>query len=165
MKKCIICDKLLYLSNFYKDPYRKDGLDVRCKKCRKKIDQKRRRDNPEKTKSNRKKWYQNKLKLWIDIVPKECNCEICGKKIYFNTGSHTNSIHFDHRHEGKESIKKSPINWISNHYPTLKNILIWKQSDFGKLCKTCNIGLPTIKRTKWIKNVNKYVSRKNGGVT
>jgi len=53
MKKCSKCCKTKKLSDFYSHPKSKDGLDSRCKSCKKEYSRQYRIKNPEKVKKSR----------------------------------------------------------------------------------------------------------------
>jgi hypothetical protein len=99
------------------------------------------------------------LKSWKGFIPYKTTCEICGKIIYYKALKKINSIHFDHRHEGKEPIKEEPSQWLKNHVRNKTNESLWIESDFGMLCHLCNYRLPTMGRKDWVIKMNKYVSR------
>jgi hypothetical protein len=115
---------------------------------------------------NKKKYYlENRLKLilgyiptWRKYFPKKLNCPLCNKSIRFSTGDKTKSFTFDHRHEGKEEIRMSPMQWLHKNPRTKNNQKIWESCDFGILCFQCNKSLPTLNRKKWVKNLVKYTN-------
>ena len=98
------------------------------------------------------------LTEWEGFIPKVYNCEICGKEIYFHNKDITKAIHFDHRHEGEESIKTSPFSFLQTHKRTPALEKIWVECDFGKLCTKCNKLMPTLHRKEWLEKVNKYIN-------
>jgi hypothetical protein len=101
--------------------------------------------------------FKNNIKAWAKYIPMKSTCQICGKIIFFNCGIRKDSIHFDHRHGGKEFIKNSPTNWLRANRCNDKNKLIWDSCDFGILCGNCNKILPTRNRTFFVCQVTKYV--------
>lgn len=114
-----------------------------------------------------RKWYKrnrrkhilsskSRLKSWIGVIPQATRCQICGKNIYLVSDQRSKTIHFDHRHNGKEKIKCSPSIWLRTHQRNDKNEKIWNSCDFGMLCHRCNIFLPTMGRGRFLKNVMKY---------
>lgn len=114
-------------------------------------------------KANRKrvnKWRKNlnkrKLNNWVGFIPKETNCQICNKKLYFNTDNKNISIHFDHKNDNVP-IKTTPTYWLLTHPRNKTNEEIWKSCNFGILCGSCNLRLPTKDREKFIKNAYKYI--------
>jgi hypothetical protein len=144
---------------------------------RKKLD---RRNNPEKYSKRSREFYQKNrdrifeyrrknrpvlrpknerrnLDSWKEVIPKVTQCECCGKDIFFACGDNIKSIHFDHRKGGTEPIKDSPSRWLREHKRTPSNEMLWRQSDFGKLCRSCNIALPTENRIQFLRNATKYV--------
>ena len=96
------------------------------------------------------------LNSWIGIIPKETQCQICGKAIYFNNANKSQAIHFDHRSGGIETITGSPTCWLSWHMCTAKNRKIWEECRFGMLCDMCNKILPTIGREEFVSRIVKY---------
>jgi len=122
------------------------------------ISKKRHEDNELEEINYRKEHRKNNLKSWKNFIPEKTKCQICGKPIYFKALSKLNSIHFDHRHEGKEPIKDKPSRWLKQHPRNPENQCLWIQSDFGYLCHLCNYRLPTINRKDWVLKMNKYVT-------
>ena len=125
-----------------------------------------------KSKDQRKKYYSKNKRIFLDsakkycegnreswgkIIPKETNCQVCGKTIYYKYLENKNlSIHFDHKHE-EHNDKYFPSQWLYKKKPTPENIAEWKSFDFGMLCGRCNSSLPTVGREEWVRKVNKYV--------
>ena len=101
---------------------------------------------------------KNNLKSWQGFIPDKTKCQICGRIIYFKALNIINSIHFDHRHEGRELIKDSPSRWLKQHPRNKENEKIWIQSDFGYLCHFCNYKLPTKHRKDWVEKMNNYMT-------
>jgi len=101
--------------------------------------------------------YRANLSSWIDIIPKQTQCEICGKKIYFNKLNRQEAIHFDHRNNGIEEIKTTPATWLFRHNRTADNEAIWNKCNFGMLCGRCNSILPTKNRKEFIKKIINYI--------
>ena len=104
-----------------------------------------------------KEWTTNNLKNWEIVIPEETTCEICSDPIFFKSEDLGNSIRFDHRHEGKETIKGSPTSWLCGHKFSEEYRKIWDSCDFGMLCDMCNSFLPTLGRKQFILNAIKYV--------
>lgn len=98
-----------------------------------------------------------RFKNWESFFPKTSRCQICRKKLYFNSGDKRIAIHFDHRHEGKRVIKRSPSTWLRSHTRTPEREKLWKSCDFGILCEQCNRLLPTKNRKKIVRRIVKYV--------
>jgi hypothetical protein len=94
---------------------------------------------------------------WRDIIPVETTCQICKKKIIFNSGMAGNSIHFDHRNNGSEPIDGSPTRWLVSHPRTQENEALWKKCNFGMLCLDCNKMLKTKNRKIYLDNLTRYV--------
>lgn len=98
-----------------------------------------------------------RINSWIGYIPKETNCEICGKKIFFKGHVLGETIHFDHKHENS-IIKENPSHWIRRKFRTKENQKIWESCKFGFLCRDCNTRLPTKNRKEWIRKADKYAS-------
>ena len=77
MKYCYKCKQNLPKDDFWKDSWRKDGLNNKCKKCHNKAVNEHRSKNPE-LRSERSKAYSN---LYYAIktgkIKKRNICEIC----------------------------------------------------------------------------------------
>jgi hypothetical protein len=71
MKKCKICSKLLPLSEFSKNKKNKDGLDTRCKSCRRKIYAQNREKVIAKVKENYQKKRDKILEQKKESYPKK----------------------------------------------------------------------------------------------
>ncbi len=99
------------------------------------------------------------MKSWEGIIPLETQCQICGKKLYFNRiiKKPSDSIHFDHRLEGKEPIKCHPGSWLRMYKRTPEREKIWKECNFGMLCRTCNGFLFSKNRKDKLSKIVKYV--------
>lgn len=57
MKTCIVCKELLCLSSYHKDKSRSDGLNPRCKTCKRSIDVEYRKSHIDSIKKNQKEYY------------------------------------------------------------------------------------------------------------
>jgi hypothetical protein len=105
-KNCSKCKKELSLNNFYKDRSRKNGLDFKCKKCRRIADRNKRLKNLElyrlkdkenykkyrdKIRKRKKEWYKkNKYKniahnevrkaLRKGLIKRKNKCERCDRE-------------------------------------------------------------------------------------
>lgn len=143
MKK--ICNKC-------KEEFEGSLKSKRCPKCKKETN----RIRAIRFRKNHQHAYNN-LILWEKIIPKETQCEICSKKIFFNSKNSSNAIHFDHKNDKGISILGSPTSWLRSHKPTPKNIAKWLACRFGMLCKKCNGYLPTKNRKEWFKNIRNYI--------
>lgn len=101
--------------------------------------------------------YQNKnLDSLIGHILKETFCQICDKRICLNSYNKFNIICFDHRIEDCE-IKVSPKQWLKSNIFNEKNKKIWDSCNFGYLCWSCNIVIPTKNRKEWLKRVTAYI--------
>ena len=98
-----------------------------------------------------------RLDQWDGLIPLQTNCMVCNKPIFFRNTKQ--SIMFDHRHDGGEPIKGKPNNWLRSHKRTDDSEDLWIKSDFGHLCRKCNLYLPTdiSKRKKLVCSLVKYV--------
>ena len=103
-----------------------------------------------------RQWELKNLISWEGFIPKETECQICSKKIYFNQRDNANAIHFDHKKENL-IVNYSPTSWLKRHKRTDYTEKIWKEFNFGMLCRRCNNYLPTKDRVKYIKKVVAYV--------
>ena len=99
---------------------------------------------------------QENLRSWEGFIPAVAQCQICGKNIYFHRKNRADAIHFDHRHNGSEDIKK-PFSWLCGHKRSKRNEVIWTACDFGMLCSKCNLHIPTKNREEYTKNLWQYV--------
>jgi len=184
MKKCCSCKIYKSLDKFHLDCTLKDGKQDTCIECRKskykkKIDWLKIHDGEKykslklKSKLNydlyysrnkkdvlqrNKRYTENNKKLWVQsgLVPIESKCAICDKIIFYNCKDTKQAIHFDHRHPNT-SISMCPAQFLQSRRPTVHNQLLWKQADFGHLCLSCNIKLPTNNRLQWVSRVADYV--------
>jgi len=96
---------------------------------------------------------------WLKIFNPKPKCEVCNKKLKYFSGDKNNVVTFDHR-KG-ETVIYSPHTWLLRHNPFIKkNIIKWKQMDFGILCNNCNVKLPTKRRISWLKRALKYAYRR-----
>ncbi len=86
-------------------------------------------------------------------------CQICGKKLGWLTGIARLSVHFDHRWDGQETIKRQPTGWLATTPCILENIRIFESCCFGILCGECNIRLPTKNRIRWLTKAIKYTQK------
>lgn len=95
---------------------------------------------------------------WEGFIPKKTNCQICGKKIYFNLleKNNKNAIHFDHRKENL-GFNYSPKQWLNIHPRNPENEKLWSSFGFGILCGVCNRYLPTKNRKEFIKKAVAYI--------
>ena len=170
-KKCYKCNKTLPIDSFHKNKSRPDGLTDECKECIKIIGKKRYSENrlirisqaTERYYKNkdrisiiRKESYKDNISSWSIVIPEITVCMICTKEIYLVHKDKNNVINFDHRHGGSENIKGSPRNWLNKNKPTDENIAIWKLCDFGYLCYSCNLLLPTTNRLPWLVKALEY---------
>ena len=180
-KICNTCRNIKPLFSYGKDSRNKSGLRGQCKECENLSKRNSRLNNPSPFRDSSRRCYiknrhkrveyhiKNRVRLilnmsiyqdrnyksWIGIIPKVTECQVCSNPIIFNSGDLRTSIHFDHRHEGIESIK-SPSNWLSSHSLTPENKLIWESCNFGMLCKKCNDRLPTKDRRIFLLNALRY---------
>jgi len=104
-----------------------------------------------------KEWRNDNITSWEKVIPKVNRCQVCGKRILFNTGDKRNTVHFDHRNNGKEKIKEHPSTWLRNNKYSIENEKIWNSCNFGVVCELCNKFMPTGGRKKWWENVGRYM--------
>ena len=71
MKRCTVCNELKALDSFHKRPESKDGHRADCKECKKKVNQKWKKSNPEKRKAYSEQYHldnvvaiREKTKKW-----------------------------------------------------------------------------------------------------
>jgi hypothetical protein len=100
-----------------------------------------------------KRYFQS----WVGIIPAHINCQICGKVIFFASGNQETSIHFDHKIPNLP-IKRNPSTWLASHLPNEKNIKLWKECNFGMLCRKCNLHLPTANRKEFVQQLLRYMN-------
>lgn len=112
--------------------------------------------NPKKTKLHKYDSRKKCTESWEGYFPKEAECKICGKKIYFNQGNRTLAISFDHK-TGNEIIKDHPSSWLRNNLRSQESEKIWESCNFGILCNRCNRFLPTKNRKEFVKKILEYV--------
>ena len=104
-----------------------------------------------------RKHRQQNLEEWLQYLPKNPKCQICGRPLaYFNRKNTKDFVCFDHRFGG-EQIKGAPTSWLISHLLTPENIKTWESCGFGVLCHLCNLFFPTKNRIKWLKKVNQYM--------
>jgi hypothetical protein len=172
MIKCTRCKQFKPENEFYKDKDKGTGFASECKECNIIYMKKYYLKNSEKVKAYQKKYnhinrdkvlsdrVQNrkkKLSAWEGLIPISTQCQMCGKKIYFNGRDTETAIHFDHRNGGEELIKGTPSVWLKDNPRTPENEAIWKKCKFGMLCQSCNRALPTKNRMLFLENATKYI--------
>lgn len=98
---------------------------------------------------------------WIDYLIKKYGdipvCEICGKVCAWSSGSAQQTVALDHRYEGREEIKETPSAWMAGHACSEQSKKLFDSCNFGLLCSTCNLRLPTKDRAQWLKKVADYI--------
>jgi hypothetical protein len=114
--------------------------------------------NKEKNIARSIKKAQERLASWEKYLPKEANCEVCGKNLYLCGKSISNRICFDHKNEDL-AIKTNPSIFLRQKFCTKENISIWESCDFGILCVTCNKNLPTKNRAEWLRKALDYANK------
>ncbi len=184
-KTCTKCRKTKNINEFSINRMISDNRDIYCRECKKYLNSKR---NLEKyKKQNKKRYNKNKKKIlkqkkieywenpqkmrdktnnndkkrlleWRSFLPENPKCSICEKQLFYNAKDTTKAVVFDHRHGGKEPIKRRPGLWLRSNKRTKIKEEMWTESDFGVLCRKCNAFLPTNikKRKKMIINLTKY---------
>lgn len=106
----------------------------------------------------RKELREKYIKSWLPYLPQQPKCEVCSKSLKYFSRQRNQIVHFDHKTD-KIPIKTIPNQWLIHHKPTLENIKIWKNCNFGILCSYCNEFLPTKNRKKWLQQITKYISK------
>ncbi len=154
-KTCSRCGIEKARSEFPKNSANKDGLFGYCIVCRRKQQKEYRATHKHIMRKHYKKWEKIFLDSWKIVIPSCVKCEVCEEDIFFDAKDTSKSIHFDHRHGGREAIK-SPKQWLMKHPMNDKNLAIWESCDFGMLCGQCNRHLPTENRERFVKNVTRY---------
>jgi len=192
-KICTKCKKNKPINNFNIDNNISDNHSIYCKFCisifnkkrvgkYKEYNKIRYKNNKSKIlKINKEEYKKNSIKIrkrhrknevkrresWRSILPNIIKCKICDKILYFykneNNADASFSVVFDHRHGGKAPITRHPSNWLNSNNRTKEKEKVWKQSNFGTLCRKCNMFLPTNtkKRKKIVTKIVKYVFGKD----
>jgi hypothetical protein len=137
-----------YLKNYYEN--NKEKLKERSRNWNK--------DNKKRAYLRNIKNRSNRINSWVEYLPKETTCEICGRKIFFKGHPRFETIHFDHKSENC-AIKTDPSSWIESKYRTKENQEIWDSCRFGCLCKRCNSFLPTKDRKEWLRKAVAYANK------
>ena len=160
MRVCKMCNYSKSKNKFWADKNRKDGLQFYCKDCHRKI--RRLKYNLHKEKEKRRiqclRWRKLNRDSWNSYFPKKIKCQVCLKEVFFNGTHRNNTINFDHRQECV--IKTAPSKFLNSHVFNETNKKLWESCNFGTLCLSCNILLPTRNRNKWLKRVNAYIKDK-----
>jgi len=118
-----------------------------------------RNKNKEKFLFNERNLRLKNLLSWVEagIIPEKTNCQICGKELFFRNDDLKKVIHFDHKSLSGYSIDYSAKAWLQSSYANEKNVKIWKDNDFGYLCRICNCFLPTGNRKQIAQSIYDYV--------
>jgi hypothetical protein len=103
-------------------------------------------------------WIKRNIDSWRKLIPRSSYCQVCGKRIFFHPAANIESMVFDHR-RGNELIQGKPYKWLTSHKCTPENERIWISCDFGVLCSSCNLRLPTVNRIEWLRNALEYSSK------
>jgi hypothetical protein len=154
-KRCSRCGKVKSFFEFHRDKTKKDGKQFFCKTCKSEIYKEWQKNLTKERKTKRTKESMERcsrnLAAWKPIIrkmyniKKEFTCEVCGVTLKFpeygnGINNRIKTIQFDHK-KNDVTIKGSPSNWLAGHFPTPKNIELFKSCDFGILCGKCNIHL------------------------
>lgn len=166
-KSCSKCKEVKSFSNFYKSKDAKDGRQSWCIDCQKAVprfyDGQYARNyymrNKELCQSRNKQKRKRYINQWIEYFKTKYSnvphCEICGKKLRWQSSHVSETVHFDHK-IGNEPWKSGPQSFYSNRPCNKTNKDIWDQCDFGVLCLKCNGSLVTKKRKLWLIKACKY---------
>lgn len=174
MKKCNKCGMTKESSDFYRNRSRKDGCATSCKQCARlyaRSAESKAVNKRYKTSLRGRVKYatlgrEHHIKCrnqWRDYFIRKYglvgHCEMCGVEKQWLSGGVRHSICFDHRFEGTEAISGLPSVWLGSHVCNERNIATWESCNFGMLCTTCNISMPTLNRIAWLRAVTEYVSQ------
>lgn len=167
-KTCSSCGLIKSIDLFCKHKLCSDGYTGYCKECKSQVDkdyiakysQTKEFKNTVNTKNRRcrHKYRDEWREFFIEKYGLYPLCEICKKTLSWTTGDRKLSPCFDHRQDGKEIIQSTPASWYTCGPCTSQRIQIWESCNFGLLCITCNIGLPTQNRQEWLLQVTKYIN-------
>lgn len=104
-----------------------------------------------------KKYQRDWLAFFKDTYGECPQCQICGTKLSWEIGSR-NKVQFDHKngYTGDRGVSYQPSNFYQSHPCIDQFKKEWLSFDFGRLCSTCNAGLPTNNREEWIQNLMAY---------
>jgi hypothetical protein len=124
--------KIWHKKNYekYKEKYKARGK-IRCVKC---------------------------FESWTSYFPKEKDCEICGKKLYFKTNNIKEKMIFDHK--TKECSIKSPSTFLRQKFNTEENRKTWESCNFGTLCISCNGFFDSDGRVEWLRKALIYAANR-----
>lgn len=152
MKNCVSCKSILPLKFFGSFTRRnKKEYWTSCKDCR-----------YIQIKSRRELYKRDWIAFFKMRYGENPQCAICDCTLEYLCGSLTNSVCFDHRHSGKESIEVGPSSWCYVRPCNEENKLIFINCNFGLLCRHCNTSLPTFNRMLWLQKALKYVDNTQG---
>lgn len=137
-KKCKKCGRELPLSEFNKDKSRSDGLDCRCRECRKQYYKQYYKDNIEHKKEYHKQWYHDNSER-ISEQNKEFYNTLKG----YSYAIRRNNLKAD-REQGRISPDKDPLPPLEVYMKLLQ------QPDFydGKEYHFTEMGLDRIDNSK-----------------
>ena len=97
------------------------------------------------------------LSYFIEKYGENPSCSVCSLDLEWFNNSKI-SVVFDHRLEGLESIKGKPSEWLSHNEFSEHNRKIWEDCNFGILCSSCNLRLPSMNRWQWLRNALDYAA-------
>ena len=127
MKLCVICKRELSEDCFHKNKTRKDGLDHRCKECKKRLAKERRKDNyfveycrGKRSECNKKNIDFNLTPEYLESIWTGC-CPIFGTELYRavdGMGS-SKSAHLD-RLDPNKGYTIGNVAWISGRANRIK---------------------------------------------
>jgi len=170
MKKCSRCSIVKEDIEFSKDKYRPTGLNGWCKQCGREhynankhnyrmTQRKYRMEHPELSKNRKSKYLLDWINYFSKKYPNSFYCGICGKELILSLTKHNKRkdvVHFDHRN-GRNGID-SPSDWLRSHPCNQENIKLWEGFNFGILCVSDNVSLPTNNRKEWLEAALRYTN-------
>ncbi len=101
MKKCHRCKQTKTLSEFHKNKNRKDGVQTRCKVCKKETDAEYRRKNMQYFIDRAKKQKEERV-AWYRELKGKLKCVKCGEDRYM-------CLDFHHRDRSKKFMSVSKM--------------------------------------------------------
>lgn len=128
-KKCTKCNKKKKVTEFAKDKQKSDGFRSSCKKCKKIVDAKYRKNNKEKRKISQKKYYRENSQILIEKSKKWYNENLCRakysrKKWHIENRDKTISNMKKYRIKNKDNLNSYHREYQKNRYRTNINYRI-----------------------------------------
>lgn len=160
IKRCSKCKADKDISGFYKNRCNRDGLNYWCKDCVNDSQIGRVR-NLEKQLYWQRSAYKRNCREWIPVLDElgiTPVCQICDKKLEWFNGR-LRSAHFDHRNgypAEYDKNKDTPSLWFASNLPTNENIEAFRKMNYGILCHSCNLRIPT--DTRYREKLARYLT-------